>query len=111
MRRRLLRAGPAALAVYVILWAATAVGGPAAAQAHQRAYEDAYYGGMGADVEAHRTRLHGFVVPFPFVVTADWDAGGPRVNRVDYSEGDHRGVWVPGRYWIVRHRMLLVGCG
>jgi len=100
-----------AVGVYLALWAATVVWGPGAAAARQRAYEDAYYGGMGADVESHRTRLHGFVVPAPFVVIADWDAGGPRSGRVDYSEGDHWGVWVPGRYWVIRDRMKLVACG
>ena len=77
----------------------------------QRAYEDAYYGGMGVDAESNRTRLHGFVVPVPFVVLADWDAGGPRSGRVSYSEGGHRGIWLPGRYRVVRHRMTLVACG
>ena len=111
MRRRLRKRGLAALGVYLALWAATVACGPAAAAERQRAYEDAYYGGMGADVEANRTRLHGFVVPCPFLVLADWDAGGPPVKRVDYSKGYHRGVWVPGRYWVVSHRMTLVACG
>ena len=66
---------------------------------------------MSTDVESNRTRLYGFVVPCPFVVTADWDAGGPRLKQVDYSGGYHRGVWVPGHYWVVRHSMLFVACG
>ena len=65
MRRRVLKVVLATLSLYAALWAATAVWGPAAALAHQRAHEDAYYGGMGADVESNRTRLHGFVVPCP----------------------------------------------
>jgi len=101
----------AALGVYVALWIATAVWGPAAMTARQRGYEDAYYGSMGVDPKEHRSRLHEFVVPAPFVVLAEWEAGSTTGGPSSYSRGDQWGVWLPGRFWVVRDGMSLVACG
>lgn len=100
-----------ALAVYVALWIATAVWGPAAMAARQRGYEDAYYGGMGVNPEERGSRLHKFVVPAPFVILAEWEAGSTAGRSSSYSRGDQWGIWLPGRFWVVRDRMTLVACG
>lgn len=109
---RWLRYGLIAVTVtYAVLWAVTAIWGPAAMVARQRAYEDDYYGSMRVNPEEHRTRLHNFSVPAPFVVMASWDAGGAAAGRTSYSRGDQWGYWLPGRFWVVRNRMTLVACG
>jgi hypothetical protein len=111
LRRRRKKRVIAILAVYVALWIATAVWGPAAMVARQRGSEDAYSGSMGLDPEERRKRLHEFVVPAPFVVLAEWESGSTARPRSNYSQGDQWGVWLPGRFWVVRDRMTLVACG
>jgi hypothetical protein len=111
VRRRWRTWAASVLGVYVVLWTVTAIWGPAAMVARQRGYEDTYYGAMRVDPEERRSRLHGFVVPVPFVVLAEWEAGNSDGRQSSYSHGDQWGVWLPGWFWVVRHRATLIACG
>ena len=111
MRRRWLKRGALVAFVYSVLWAATAVWGPAAAGRWDREQQQAHYGSMGVDPEQYGRRLGGFAVPAPFMVMAEWEHSGPRVGQFGYSRGELWGWWLPGRFWVVRDRMTMVACG
>ena len=97
--------------VYVLLWVATALWGPTAMAAHQRATEEARDQSGKPYPEDKRTRLRDFMVPAPFVVMANWEYGGEPVGMMDVSRGYQWGIWLPGKFWVVQDQATMVGCG
>ena len=98
--------------VYVLLWVATAIWGPTAMAAHQRATENANDPRSGVRYpEDERKRLHDFVVPAPFVVMANWEYGGEAVGQMDFSRGKMWGLWLPVKFWVVQDHATMHGCG
>ena len=97
--------------VYVLLWVATAIWGPTAMAAHQRATEETREQSVVPYPENERTRLHDFVVPAPFVVMANWEYGGEAVGQMDFSRGKMWGLWLPVKFWVVQDHATMHGCG
>jgi len=98
-----------ALGAYAVLWAATAVWGPAAMEAQQRARDDDYRAQQPYPDEPVRFRH--VRVPAPFVVMAEWYCIGHPHSLMRYAKGDRWGVWLPGRLWVVRDWNKEIGCG